>query len=146
MGGGVCRNLVCLGNAARDEGGQVTPFTAIPIKAAVMESELEPWSFEEGQVLDGEPRSSGLILWKSADGKLCNGIWQCTPGRFTWEHVDETVCVVAGSATVTPAGGEPLQLRPGDVAFFPAGLKTEWHVHETTRKVFHLHSTSGLGL
>lgn len=119
---------------------------ATPIKVSMLEAALEPWSFEEGQVLDGEPSSSGVILWKSSDGMLANGIWECTPGKFRWMHVDETVAVVAGRATVTSENGESVELGPGDVAFFPEGLNSVWHVHETVRKAFHLHSAKTLGL
>lgn len=71
------------------------------IKANVLDATLEPWAFEEGQVLEGEPRSSGVILWRSPDETLANGIWECTPGTFRWAHVDETVCVVAGRVGAT---------------------------------------------
>ncbi len=117
-----------------------------PIKASVLEATLEPWIFEDGQVLEGEPQSSGLIVWRSPDGKLANGIWECTPGKFRWSHVDETVCVVAGRVTVTSETGESVELGPGDVAFFPEGLSSVWHVHQTVRKAFHLHSAKALEL
>lgn len=116
------------------------------LKETVQEAKLDPWPIPPEQVLEGDPQAGGLILWRSADSTLANGIWECTPGRFTWTHADETLCLVQGSVTVTPEGGEPFEITPGDVVFFPEGTKTEWLVKETVRKAFHLHSASGLGL
>lgn len=116
------------------------------VKAGVPDVQLEPWPIPAEQVIAGDPQASGFILWKSADGTLANGVWECTPGTFMWVHADETLCLVAGRVTVTPEGGEPLEIRPGDVVFFSEGTKTEWRVRETVRKAFHLHSAAGLGL
>jgi uncharacterized protein len=117
-----------------------------PRTANVLDTPLEPWTFEKGQVLEGELKSSGIILWRSSDGTLANGVWECTPGKFRWIHVDETVSVVAGRVTVTSESGESVDLGPGDLAFFPEGLRSVWHVHETVRKAFHLHSAKALDL
>jgi uncharacterized cupin superfamily protein len=114
------------------------------LKAGVRDAALDPWPIPAEQVLEGDPQASGLLLWKSDDSTLANGIWECTPGLFTWVHADETLCLVDGKVTVTPEGGEPLEIRPGDVVFFPEGMKTEWRVEETVRKAFHLHSAAGL--
>jgi uncharacterized cupin superfamily protein len=114
------------------------------LKESVRDATLEAWPIPAEQVLEGDPQASGLLLWKSDDSKLANGIWECTPGRFTWIHADETLCLVDGKVTVTPEGGDPFDIRPGDVVFFPEGTKTEWRVEETVRKAFHLHSAAGL--
>src|SRR5579872_970700 len=123
----------------------MTPMTTIDqpaVGAHVPSAPLEPWPFEEGQVLAGEPQASGAILWKSGDGRLAVGVWCCTPGSFSWTHVDETLVVIEGRVTVEREdGGEPVELAPGVVAFFPEGLRTRWTVHETVRKGFHLHSS-----
>jgi uncharacterized cupin superfamily protein len=51
----------------------------------------------------------------------------------------ETLTLIEGRVTVTPEGGEPVELGPGDTAFFPAGNRVLWDVHETIRKSWHLH-------
>jgi uncharacterized cupin superfamily protein len=112
----------------------------------VEEVELEPWPLAAEQVLAGAPEASGAIIWRSDDGRLANGVWECTPGVFRWTHVDETALIVRGAVTVTPLGGDVVRLGPGDLVFFPAGTVTEWHVESTVRKGFHLHSADGLGL
>lgn len=114
------------------------------LKANVPDAVLDSWPIPAEQILEGAPQASGRLLWKSDDSKLANGIWECTPGRFTWVHADETACLVEGKATITPEGGKPFEFRPGDVAFFAEGTKTEWLVEETVRKAFHLHSAAGL--
>jgi uncharacterized cupin superfamily protein len=110
----------------------------------VRDAKLDPWPIPSEQVIDGDPQASGTILWKSDDSKLASGIWECTPGRFNWIHADETLCLVEGKVTVTPEGGSPIEICPGDIVTFPEGTKTEWLVEETIRKAFHLHSESGL--
>lgn len=110
----------------------------------VPDAALDSWPLEAAQIVEGEPQASGTVLWKSADSRLANGIWECTPGVFTWLHADETLCVVSGRATVTPESGEPIELEPGVVAFFAEGTRTRWDVHETVRKAFHLHASEPL--
>lgn len=116
------------------------------VKASIAEAELDRWPIDESQVVAGDPQASGCILWRSDDGRRATGIWECTPGRFKWIHVDEMACVVQGRATITPAGEEPFEVGPGDVFFLAAGLHTQWDVSETVRKGFHLHSVEPLEL
>jgi uncharacterized cupin superfamily protein len=115
-------------------------------KAHVSTAQLDPWPIPREQVIDGDPRASGVILWKSDDGTLANGIWECTPGTFSWVHANETLCLVEGHVTVTPENGEPFDISPGDIVFFPEGTKTQWHVTEKLRKGFQLQAAGGLGL
>ena len=51
--------------------------------------------------------------------------------------------MVEGRVTVTPEGGEPTELGPGDTAFFPAGTRVLWEVHETLRKSWHIYDADG---
>ena len=117
---------------------------ASAVKQKVSDAALEPMPIPAEWVIEGDPKASATLLWKSADGKQANGIWECTPGTFSWIHTDETATLVAGRVTVTPEGGEPIEISAGDVVFFPEGTKTRWEVHETVRKAFHLHAADGL--
>jgi uncharacterized cupin superfamily protein len=38
--------------------------------------------------------------------------------------------------TVTPDGGEPTDIGPGDTAVFPLGWAGTWQIHETIRKLY----------
>ena len=109
----------------------------------VLDAPLEPAPIPPADIIAGDPRSTMAILWRSADGTHYNGVWHCTPGTFTLHHPGETLVVVEGRATVTPEGGEPIALRPGTLAFIPEGTVARWEVHETIRKGFHSHDSSG---
>jgi uncharacterized protein len=113
-------------------------------KQAVMAANLEPMPIPADWIIEGSPDATAMLLWRSADGKHANGIWECTPGTFDWTHTDETATILAGRVTVTVEGAEPLELEPGDLAFFPEGTKARWQVHEKVRKSFHLHAAEGL--
>jgi uncharacterized protein len=113
-------------------------------KQAVMAARLEPLPIPADWIVEGAPDASAMLLWRSADGKQANGIWECTPGTFNWTHTDETATILAGRVTVTVEGAEPFELGPGDLAFFPEGTTSRWEVHEKVRKAFHLHASEGL--
>jgi hypothetical protein len=121
----------------------MTDSTAATIKDSVLEAELERMPIPADDVISGNPESSWKLLWRSADGKFFNGIWACTPGVFTLHHPGETIAVYEGRATLTPEGGEPLEIGPGDIAYVPEGVDVRWEIHETIRKAFHSHDSSG---
>jgi uncharacterized cupin superfamily protein len=110
---------------------------------SVVDAPVTPAPIPEEDVISGNPESTMAILWRSEDGKLYNGVWHCTPGVFTLRHPGETICVVEGRATITPEGGEQITLSPGMLAFIPEGTVARWEVHETIRKAFHSHDSSG---
>ena len=59
-----------------------------------------------------------------------------TPSLIRALETHEVIHLVAGHMTVTPDGGEPLELRAGDMAVFPRGWSGTWQIHETVRKVY----------
>lgn len=105
-----------------------------PYLAAAATAELEDW----GPLAEatGEPmQTRGLEIWK--DGSQEVGVWECTPGPSYWRQEDhEFVYILSGRMTVTPDGGESLEIGAGDTAFFPRGWTGAWQIHETIRKVF----------
>ncbi|MGB7686378.1 MAG: cupin domain-containing protein [Solirubrobacterales bacterium] len=112
------------------------PVLAAPLEAAPIPAE---------DIISGEPESRMAILWRSEDNKLYNGVWHCTPGVFMLTHPGETICLVEGRATITPEdGGEPVTVVPGEVVFLPEGLRARWEVHETVKKAFHSHDSTGM--
>ena len=84
----------------------------------------------------GEPmRTSGITLWQ--DGEQESGVWECTPGPSYWKlETNEFVHIVSGRMTVTPDGGAPQEIGPGDTAVFPRGWAGTWQIHETIRKLY----------
>ena len=110
----------------------MTPAT--PFLAAARTAELEDWGpLEEAT---GEPvQTSGLTLWQ--DGEQEAGVWECAAGPSYWKlETREFVHIVAGRMTVTPDGGQPQDIGPGDTAVFPRGWAGTWQIHEQIRKVY----------
>ena len=80
----------------------------------------------------------GLTIWSAADDSGASaGIWECTAGPSYWvQDETEVIYVLSGTLTVTPDGGSPTDIGPGDVAVFPRGWTGAWQLHETVRKVY----------
>lgn len=112
-------------------------------KYSVRDAPVEPAPIPPEDIISGNPESTMAILWRSDDGKLYNGVWHCTPGVFMLGSPAETITLIEGSVTITPEGGEPVTVAAGDVAFIPEGTRARWEVHETVRKGFHSHDSSG---
>jgi uncharacterized protein len=107
---------------------------ATPYLGAAATAELEDWGPLE-EATGEEMTTSGRTLWKDGDQEV--GVWECTPGPSYWTlETHEFVQIVAGRMTVTPDGGQPTELRAGDVAVFPRGWAGTWQIHETIRKVY----------
>lgn len=88
-------------------------------------------------MIEGESRTSGVVLNKGPNGEHEAGIWICTPGK--WEcHVtrDELCYFLSGRATYTHESGEVIEIAPGTAAFFPQDWKGVCEVQETVRKVY----------
>jgi uncharacterized cupin superfamily protein len=62
-------------------------------------------------------------------------IWTKGVSEFPWEYdVEETCYVLEGRVTVTPEGGEPVEIGPGDLVTFPRGMRCTWRVDVPIRK------------
>ena len=106
----------------------------------VARADLADDPLDPDTVLDGEPTTRWVELWSTPDGSS-RGIWEITPGVVTDVEADEMFVVLSGRATVEIDGGDTLEIGPGDVVLLDEGARTTWRVHETLRKVFHIHSS-----
>ncbi|HEY4852275.1 MAG TPA: cupin domain-containing protein [Streptosporangiaceae bacterium] len=110
-----------------------TPAAAF-LAAAAHAGELEDW----GPLAEatGDPmQTSGITLW--ADGEQEVGVWECTAGPSYWKlATHEAVHILSGRMTVTPGGGEPRDVGPGDSAVFPRGWAGTWQIHERIRALY----------
>jgi uncharacterized protein len=98
------------------------------------EAELEDWGPLD-EATDVPMAVHGKELW--VDGARSAGIWQCSAGPSFWrQDENEVIYVLSGRMTVTPEGGEPLDVGAGDIAVFPLGWTGTWVIHETLRKVY----------
>lgn len=112
----------------------VTTGLPTPSVADAATAELEDWGPLK-EATGPEMSTAGLEIW--ADGTPCAGIWECTPGPSRWLlETHEVIQLVAGRMTCTPDGGEPVEIKSGDLAVFPKGWSGTWEIHETVRKVY----------
>ena len=87
-------------------------------------------------ITEGAPQARAAQLAMTADGTSMVMAWSCTAGRFTWNYaIDETLHVISGEAFVTDDKGEVRRLGPGDMVFFPAGSRSNWHIPHEIRKI-----------
>jgi len=86
------------------------------------------------QVVSGAPSTGSVDL----DEDMGVGVWEMTPGAMSDVEVEEFFVVVAGSATVefVDPSLPSIELHPGSVVRFEAGMRTIWTVRETLRKVY----------
>jgi uncharacterized protein len=109
--------------------------TATPFLAAAADAELEDWG-PLAEATDQPMQTSGTTMW-AGEGEQEAGVWECTAGPSRWKlDTNEVVHIVSGRMTVTPDGGEPTDIGPGDTAVFPLGWTGTWQIHETIRKVY----------
>ncbi|MCW4385071.1 cupin domain-containing protein [Salinibacterium sp. SYSU T00001] len=114
--------------------------TTITSPASVPASELEekPLAPPSAEPLDGPVTVHSRVDFATEDRRLVSGIWESETGRSRWEFLTrgEIIHVIAGAMTVHEDGGEPLEVRAGDTAYFPIGWCGTWTVTERLRKVF----------
>jgi uncharacterized cupin superfamily protein len=116
---------------------ETAPLIDTAFLASAAAAELEDWgALEEATSAQTPMHVHGLTIWSGADGAEA-GIWECTAGPSYWvQEETEVIYVLSGTLTVTPDGGQPATLGPGDVAVFPQGWHGPWALHETVRKVY----------
>jgi uncharacterized cupin superfamily protein len=118
---------------ARDA-DDATPSTPVVHGPAAL-TDLEDWG-PLAEATGPEMQTAGLIFWEDGNGNE-TGIWECSPGPSRWTlETHEFVQVLAGSMTVTPDGGDPVDLKAGDSVTFPKGWTGTWDITETLRKAY----------
>lgn len=92
-------------------------------------------------VVSGAPTTATMPLATSgsaSDHGVEIGVWEMTPGTATDTESDEVFVVLSGRATIqfiSPAL-PTLEVGPGSIVRLAEGMKTEWTVTETLRKVY----------
>ena len=75
---------------------------------------------------DARLQSLGVSSW---------GIWTKEVSRFPWTYDERETCyLLEGDVVVTPDGGEPVRIGPGDLVTFPAGMSCIWDIRVPVRK------------
>ncbi|WP_420708708.1 cupin domain-containing protein [Streptomyces sp. NRRL S-1813] len=121
--------------SAADDSAPASFVVNIP---GIADADLEPEPLDPAQIISGEPVVTGKVLWESPDGRQIRGIWQITPGVVTDTEANELFVVVSGRATIEVEGGSVLEVGPGDACVLREGDRTQWTVHETLRKAYHI--------
>jgi uncharacterized cupin superfamily protein len=99
----------------------------------------EPYPLPPEIIVDGVPDAK--VHWLRASGAgepaYYAGVWTVEPCTFDYTfEMNETAHIVEGNVVVTQTDGPKLELGPGDVATFPKGARTRWHVRARLKKVF----------
>lgn len=88
--------------------------------------------------IGGDPQEASVSLWKSPDGKMQTGVWECTPGRFTADRSQQSeIChILTGRVTLHNGDGTSRDIGAGEMFVLPLGWRGEWTIHEKTRKIY----------
>ncbi|RWU25425.1 cupin [Pseudomonas alkylphenolica] len=85
----------------------------------------------------GEPVSIASVTAVERSDGVETGIWECTPGRWRRQIVQQEFChFIKGRCTFTPDGGEPMTIEAGDAILLPANSIGVWDIKETVRKTY----------
>jgi uncharacterized cupin superfamily protein len=88
-------------------------------------------------VVEGTPSMKTWVQHTSNDGSMISGYWEATPGTYHATYTEyEFVHIMEGRLTITPDGGAPVVLGPGDAFIVEPGFKGLWKIDETIRKHF----------
>ena len=99
---------------------------------AAIESDLDGWV-----KVAGNPTMETWIEYTSDDGSMISGCWEATPGTYhatygAWEFVH----LIEGVIIITPDGGTPEQVGPGDAFVVEKDFEGTWEVKEKVFKHF----------
>lgn len=69
------------------------------------------------------------------------GIWTSSPGRWERQILTAEYCIfLEGQCKFEPEHGDPIDIQPGDVLYFPENSKGTWNIMTECRKAFFLFS------
>lgn len=87
-------------------------------------------------VIEGSPKARIKHVANAPGGVMNPAIWECSAGKFNWHFAsDELVHILGGEVLVRSDDGSERVLKPGDVAYFPAGMHSVWEVNTFVRKL-----------
>jgi uncharacterized cupin superfamily protein len=68
-------------------------------------------------------------------GVLSWPIWAKEVSEFPWQYdAQETCYLLEGDVVVTPDGGEPVEIKKGDLVTFPKDMKCRWNIRKDVKK------------
>ncbi|MFC7053892.1 cupin domain-containing protein [Hansschlegelia quercus] len=91
----------------------------------------------EDRVIEGSPKFRTAVHYEAPDGRLFAGVWEASEGAWRVAYDEWEWCSLrSGRCVVTPDGGEPVPLGPGDPLVLEPGFSGEWRVLEACSKDF----------
>jgi uncharacterized cupin superfamily protein len=109
---------------------------------------MQPTSLTDpANFLIADPHETGHTAWRSAEGNVTAGVWECSPCKEQIERygVDELCTVLSGSVTITDKAGHSETFGPGDSFVIDRDFSGTWHITETLRKFWMIHEPAGKG-
>ncbi len=87
--------------------------------------------------VEGSPTMQTAVQHTTADGKVMSGTWRASVGTYHATYTDyEFVHMIAGRIIITPDGGAPVEVGPGDAFVVEADFKGTWKILEPVTKHF----------
>lgn len=112
---------------------------------ATTRSDLVSWGAQPDPI-SGASQSSGLLLYKGANGQPEAGLWTCSPGRWRLSIPRDELCYyMAGRAEYQRDAGERVEILPNTLVLFPAGWQGECTVREPMRNTYMLTAEDSQG-
>jgi uncharacterized cupin superfamily protein len=116
-------------------------FKNTPVLSSVDDLVLSDYDLQDmpGKVTSGPLKMRNNTIASTEDGKSITGVWECTPGAFTWQYPgDELQVVLSGKAEIRFESGVTLTVKKGDFFVCSQGERCEWRVIETIRKIYYI--------
>ncbi|MEJ2143004.1 MAG: cupin domain-containing protein [Gammaproteobacteria bacterium] len=64
-------------------------------------------------------------------------VWSKEVSTFPWSYDRQETCyIIEGEVTVTPEGGDPVEIVSGDLVTFPKGMNCTWEIREDIKKYY----------
>ena len=109
------------------------PVSKFGVKTATpIETDLDGWT-----KIEGHPTMKTWIEYTSDDGSIISGWWAATPGTYhaTYAAI-ELVHMIEGEITITPDGGAPVMIGPGDAFVVEKTFAGTWKIEKEVFKHF----------
>jgi uncharacterized protein len=109
------------------------PFFKIPdTKTEPITDDLPGWT-----KVSGNPAMKTWVQNTTEDGSMISGHWECTPGTYRAVYSNfEFAHIMKGRIVITPDGGSPIEVGPGDGFVVEPTFKGVWEIKEPVRKHF----------
>lgn len=102
-----------------------TPVTRLPNRQATPITDALPgWT-----AVSGEPTMTTWIEYTADDGSMISGWWEASPGTWFMRYESwEFIHLIEGAAIITPEGGEPVEVGPGDAFVIEQDFVGTWEI------------------